>query len=111
MPLDRLLRIADRLSQLVAGSPEADRAIHDALGREGPVLAYSRDEAASRLLLPTGFEWRDPVHSPKAIYASCRRAGIDGGFAYPHHGQWGRTSALAMSGAVMRARAAEVRDV
>lgn len=111
MTFDLLIRIADRLSQVSTGSPEADRAIHDAFGRDGPVLPFTREEQVARLLLPAGFEWRDPVHSPKAVYASCRRVGLDGGFPYPHHGQWSQTPALAMSGAVLRVRAAEVRDV
>ena len=109
MPLDRLLRIADRLSQLTAGSPEADRAIHDVLGREGPMLAYSRNEGASRLLLPAGFEWCDPVYSSRAVNASCRRTGLVDGFQHPQHGQWSQTPALAMCGAVLRAWAAEAK--
>ena len=32
---DRFIRIADRLGQVQAGSPEADRTIHQALGRAG----------------------------------------------------------------------------
>ena len=56
MTSDHLLRIADRLSQVGTGSLEADRAIHDALGQDGPVLPYTREEEAARLLLPAGFE-------------------------------------------------------
>jgi hypothetical protein len=103
---NHLIRIADRLGQVETGSPKADRAIHDALGREGPMLAYTRQEEAARLLLPTGFEWRDATYSSGLVYASCRRQGLDEGFPHPHHGQWGKTPALAMCGAVMRAWAA-----
>lgn len=106
---DCLLRIADRLDDVEAGSPEADRAIHDALGREGPVFPYSRNEAAARLLLPEGFEWREGTYSGELAYASCCRQGLDEGFPYPRHGQWGRTPALAMCGAVLRAQAALVK--
>lgn len=108
---DRLIRLADRLCKDEAGSPEADRAIHDALGREGPVLAYTSDEQAARLLLPAKFEWMEHTYSGDRIYAACRRSGRDDdGLRYPHQGQWGHTLALAMCGAVMRARAALVKE-
>lgn len=111
MTLDHLVRMANRLSQLKAGSPDTDRAIHDVLGREGPVLAYSHNEGASRLLLPAGFEWCDPVYSSRAVYAFCRRTGFVDGSQHPHHGQWSQTPALAMCGAVLRAWAVEVKDI
>ena len=53
---DRLLRIADRLGKVAAGSVLADGAIHKAVGRLGPVQPYTTDEAAARTLLPPGFE-------------------------------------------------------
>ncbi len=37
----RLLRIADRLGQVRAGSVEADETIHRALGRAGAAPAYT----------------------------------------------------------------------
>ena len=101
----RLTRIADRLAQLEAGSDAADKAIHDALGLPGAVRGYTTSEAAARGLLPDGFEWLPPVFSAGAVYAACRRSGLDGGFPHPHHGQWGRTTPLAMCGAAMRAYA------
>jgi hypothetical protein len=107
---DHLLRIADWLSQVELGSPDADRAIHRALGRKGPVLAYTRNEAAARLLLPDGFEWRVDTYSSRLVYASCGRTGLDGEFPHPRHKQWGRTLPLAMCGAVLRAYSKLARD-
>jgi hypothetical protein len=101
----RFVRIADGLAQLEAGSDAADQAIHQALGRPGPVQPYTTDEAAARSLLPEGFEWLDPVYSAGAVYAACRRSGTDDGLPHPHHGQWGRTALLAACGAAMRAYA------
>jgi hypothetical protein len=106
---DRLIRIADRLGEVAAGSIEADRTIHDALGLAGPVQPYTREEAAARGLLPPGFEWRLPTYSSGKVYAACRRSGMDGEWPHPHHGQWGPTLPLAMCGAVMRANAALVK--
>ena len=100
---DRLFRIADRLGQVPSGSAEADRTIHEALGRAGPVLPYTSDEAAAEQLLPPGFEWRQPDYSGGAVYASCRRSGMDGPWPHPHHGQWSATQPLAMCGAALRA--------
>ena len=99
----RLIRIADRLAQLEAGSDAANKAIHDALGLSGAVRDYTTSEAAARSLLPDGFEWLQPVHSAGTVYMACRRSGLDGEFPYPHHGQWGRTTPLAACGAAMRA--------
>jgi hypothetical protein len=100
-----LIRIADRLAQLEAGSAEADRTIHDATGQVGPVLLYTRDGAAARGLLPEGFEWLASIYAGVTVYAACRRIGLRGGVPHPHHGQWGRTLPLAMCGAVVRAYA------
>lgn len=105
---DRLIRIADRLGKLETGSPVADHFIHDALGRDGPVFAYSSNEAAAGLLLPAGFEWREATYSSGLVYASCRRMGLDDEQPHPHHGQWAKALALAMCGAAMRAHAALV---
>jgi hypothetical protein len=88
------------------GSPEAGRIIHKAHGRGGPVLAYTRNEAAARLLLPEGFAWRADTYSAGFVYASCRRMGLDGVLPHPHHGKRGQTLLLAMCGAVMQAYAA-----
>jgi hypothetical protein len=107
---DHLLRVADWLSQVELGSPEADCTIHRALGRKGPVLAYTRNEAATRLLLPDGFEWRTDTYSSRLVYVSCGRTGLDGGFPHPRHKQWGRTLPLAMCGAVLRAYSQLARD-
>jgi hypothetical protein len=102
--LDRLIRIADRLAKVEAGSVVADQTIQDALGRAGPVLSYTTDEAATRTLLPPGFEWMDITPTAGWIYAPCRRSGVGpDGMLHPHHGQWGRTLPLAMCGAVLRA--------
>ena len=101
---DRLLHIADRLAQVTAGSAEADRAIHVAVGLAGSVQPCSTDEAAARTLLPAGFEWMDITPTAGWIYAPCRLAGADqDGLAYPHHGQWGRTIPLSLCGGVLRA--------
>jgi hypothetical protein len=100
---DRLIRIADRLAKVKAGSEVADRTIHGSLGRLGPVLPYTTDEAVARSLLPPGFEWMATIHAAGCVYASCRRAGFDGEWPHPHHGQWSATLPLAMCGAVLRA--------
>ena len=107
---DHLFRLADRLGKVEIGSLETDRAIHHALGREGPVLAYTHEEAAARTLLPDGFEWRENTYAGGRTYASCRRIGRVGGGSYPHHGQWGRTLPLALCGAVILAHAALMKD-
>jgi hypothetical protein len=108
MTFSRLTRIADRLGKVEHGSPEADRVIHDALDRAGPVFPYSSNEAAARLLLPVGFEWSEADCSNGLVYASCCRQGIKAGLPTSYHGQWGRTAALAMCGAAIRAWAALV---
>lgn len=51
---DRLLRIADRLGKVEAGSEAADRAIHEALGLAWAVKSYTTDEATTLTLLPRG---------------------------------------------------------
>ena len=89
---------------MAAGSPAADQAIHDAFGLAGHVLPYTTSETAARTLLPPGFEIL-PHLIGNPIYAGCRRAGLNGGLPYPHHGQWGATPALALCGAIMRAHA------
>jgi hypothetical protein len=73
---DRLVRIGDQLGHAENGSPEVDRAIHHALGQAGPVLAYTRNEEAARLLLPAQFEWMEHTYSGDRIYAACRRSGL-----------------------------------
>src|SRR3712207_1647184 len=100
---DRLIRLASRLGQVPIGSSKADRAIHDALDRAGPVLPYTRDEAAARSLLPVGFEWMSNTYTASSVYAPCRRSGLDGGLPYPHHGQWSVTLPLSLCGAALRA--------
>ena len=100
---DRLIRIADRLTKVKAASDIADRTIHVALGRSGPALSYTTDEAAARSLLPPGFEWMATTYAAGWVYAPCRRSGLDGEWPYPHHGQWGQTLPLAMCGAAVRA--------
>ncbi len=100
---NRLFRIADRLGHVPGGSPEADRTIHEALDRLGPVPPYTTDKAAAEQLLPPGFEWRDATYAGARVYASCRWSGMDGPWHHPHHGQWGPTLPLAMCGAVLRA--------
>ena len=101
---ERLLRIADRLAKVEAGSEAADLAIHEALGRGGSVPAYTTEEEAARALLPPGFEWMTITSTAGWVYAPCRRAGTyAGGQSYPHHGQWGRTIPLSMCGSVLRA--------
>src|SRR3954470_5099539 len=102
---NRLLRIADQLGQVPAGSLLADLAIHDALGLIGVAMPYTRNEAAARSLLPPGFEWLPSTYSGGAVYAACRRSGQDGEWPHPHHGQWGAALPLAMCGAVVRAYA------
>ena len=103
----RLLRIADRLGQVSAGSAEADETIHEALGRAGLAPPYTTEMEAARTLLPPGFEeLGDPTYMTDAVYAACRRVGIDvGGLPFPHHGGWGATLALAICHACVRAQA------
>jgi hypothetical protein len=82
-PYARFLAIADRLRRLTAGSAEADNYIHRALGRAGPVLPYTRDEAAARLLLPPGFDCDWPTSIAGEIYAVVWRKGLLDGLLYP----------------------------
>ena len=99
---DRLLRTADRLRRLHAGSATADAFIHEVLGLAGPVLPCTRDEAAARLLVPPGFEADWPTTIGRAVYGTVQRSGIGpDGLPHPHHGQRGAT----LCGAAMRARA------
>jgi hypothetical protein len=110
MTFDRLIRIADRLGQVQAGSPAADQAIHQALNRSGPVLAYTTVEDAAQSLLPAGFELLPATYAGGAVYAACRRIGTDRELPHPHHGQWGTTLPLAICGACLRAHAALDQD-
>ena len=103
----RFTRISHRLTQIEAGSDAADQAIHDALGLTGTVRSYTTSEEAARGLLPGGFEWMQPVHSPGKVYAACRRSGSDGDRPHAHFGAWGRTLPLALCGAAMRAHSAQ----
>ncbi|MDQ3989362.1 MAG: hypothetical protein M3291_09240 [Actinomycetota bacterium] len=103
---ERLIRIADRLCELPAGTTAADAAIHRALGLPGEPGAYTTDEAALRTLLPEGFEMFISTGLASAVYGVVTRAGDRD---YPHHGQWGATPVLAMCGALMRAHAAWTR--
>ena len=101
---DRLLCIADRLGKMAAGSVLADEAIHEAVGRLGPVQPYTTSEASARTLLPPGFEWLAITPTAGWIYAPCRRAGVgDGGLPFPHHGQWCRTIPLSLCAGALRA--------
>jgi len=102
----RLIRIADRLGELPAGSAAADAAIRPPLGLPGEPRPYTTDEAALRMLLPEGFEMYISPGLASAVYGVVTRAGDRG---YPHHGQWGATPVLAMCGALMRAHAARVK--
>ena len=102
---DRLLRIADRLRRLTAGSAAADSYIHRALGRDGPAPPYTSDEAAALALVPVGFEADWPTSIAGEVYAAVWRKGLLDRLPHPHHGQWGTTRALALCGAAMRAHA------
>ena len=102
----RLIRIADRLRELPAGTAAADAAIHRALGLPGEPRPYTSDEAALRTLLPDGFEMYVSISVADAVYGVVTRAGDRD---YPHHGQWGATPVLALCGALMRAHAAWTR--
>ena len=108
---DRLLGIADHLGKTATGSLLADEAIHEAVGRLGPVQPYTTSEASARTLLPPGFEWVAITPSAGWIYAPCRRAGIDAkGLPYPHHGQWAQTIPLSLCAGVLRTWAMLVRQ-
>jgi hypothetical protein len=72
---DRLFRIANRLGKVSTGSAEADRAIHEALDRTGPILPHTTDDVAAEQLLPPGFELYDATYAGARVYASCRRSG------------------------------------
>jgi hypothetical protein len=104
-----LVKIANRLGLVADGSPEADRAIHDAFGRTGTPPPYTRDPKAARTLMPAGFEEQPPISGGGRTYASIRRLGLSEGRPQPHIGQWGSTPALALSGAALRAHAAITR--
>jgi hypothetical protein len=110
MTFDRLIRIADRLGQVQAGSPAADQAIYETLNRSGPVLAYTVAEDAAQSLLPAGFELLPATYAGGAVYAACRRSGTDGELPHPHHGQWGTTLPLAICGACLRVHAGLDQD-
>jgi hypothetical protein len=110
MTFDRLIRIADRLGQVQAGSPAADQAIYETFNRSGPVLAYTTVEDAARSLLPAGFELLPATYAGGAVYAAYRRIGTHGELPHPHHGQWGTTLPLAICGACLRAHAALDQD-
>jgi hypothetical protein len=110
MTFDRLIRIADRLGQVQAGSPAADQAIYETLSRSGPVLAYTTAADAAQSLLPAGFEVLPAIFGGGAVYAACRRIGTDGELPHPHHGQWSTTLPLAICGACLRAYAALDQD-
>jgi hypothetical protein len=64
------------LAKVEAGNVEADRTIRGVLGRAGPVLPYSSDEAAARTLLPPGFEWLATTYAAGWVYAPCLRSGL-----------------------------------
>jgi hypothetical protein len=106
---NHLLRLADRLAQVTAGSLEADRTLHVAIEARGTVPPYTSQDAAACLLLPDGFEWRQATYSGGLVYASCQHMRLDSGFGDPHIGQRGKTAALAMCGAAMRGRAGLVK--
>jgi len=106
-PFERLIRIADRLRELPAGTAAADAAIHRALDLPEEPRAYTSDEAALRTLLPDGFEAYISTGIGGAVYGVVTRASDRN---YPHHGQWGATPVLAMCGALMRAYAARAKS-
>ena len=110
MTFDRLIRIADRLGQVQAGSPAADLAIYETLNRSGPVLAYTVAEDAAQSLLPAGFELLPATYAGGVVYAACRRIGADGELPHQHHGQWGTTLPLAICGACLRVHAGLDQD-
>ena len=96
---------------MAAGSVLADEAIHEAVGRLGPVQPYSTSEASARTLLPPGFEWLAITPTAGWIYAPCRRVGAgDDGLPLPHHGQWCQTIPLSLCAGVLRAWAMLVRQ-
>ncbi|SDB74622.1 hypothetical protein [Belnapia rosea] len=101
---ERLICIANRLAEIKAGSAVADETLHQTIDRSGPVLPYTTDEAAARTLLPPGFEWAPATYMARSVYAMCRRTGrAADGLPHRHIDQWGRTLALSMCGAAMRA--------
>src|SRR5689334_6249883 len=86
-----LIRLADRLGELAAESPAADTAIHEALGRTGPVLPYTGSAAAR--LLPAGCEAVVLTSGAGGrAYVAVRRLGVP---SSPHHGAWGASATLA----------------
>jgi hypothetical protein len=94
-----LLRLAGRLGELAAGSPAADRAIHEALSQAGPVLAYTADEATARRLLPAGYEATLMTLAAGRAYYAVRQPNA------PYHGAWGATAALSLCAALLRLQA------
>ena len=105
-----MIHIADRLGQVQAGSPAADQAIHQALDRSGPVLTYTTAEDAAQSLLPAGFELLPATFGGGAVYAACRRIGMDGELPHRTMGSGGTTLPLTICGACLRAYAALDQD-
>ncbi len=69
MTFERLIRIADWLAVIKAGSRVADETLHQAIGRSGPAPLYTTNEAAARMILPPGFEWVTATYAAGRVYA------------------------------------------
>jgi hypothetical protein len=65
---DLSIRIADRLGRREEGNAVADRYIHETLGRTGPVLRYTREEAAALALVPPDFQAAWPTTVAGHVY-------------------------------------------
>jgi hypothetical protein len=96
---NRLERLAELLGVVTAGSAAADQAIHEMLGRTGPVASYTTHDGVARQLLPPDFTWLSVDFENRSFHASCCRFGV----MRPEFEQRARTLPLALCGAALRA--------
>ena len=98
---NRLIRLAELLGAVTAGSAAADQAIHEMLGRTGLIAPYTTHDGAARQLLPPDFTWLPVAFENRSFHASCYRFGA----VRQEHEQRARTLPLALCGAALRAYA------
>ena len=89
---------------------EARQKAEELRRRAGTADDPTTAEDAAQSLLPAGFELLPATYAGGAVYAACRRSGMDGELPHPHHGQWGTTLPLAICGACLRAHAGLDQD-
>jgi hypothetical protein len=104
--INRLIRLAELLGAVTAGSAAADQAIHEMFGLTGLIASYTTDEGVARQLLPPGFTWLPVEFENRNYHASCHRFGA----SLPEHEQRARTLPLALCGAALRAHVGVTSD-